>query len=509
MTDTGPETPQSSLTERTISGLNWKFFSVAGQAVLSLIVGIILARLIPPKDYGLLGMAYIFTGFAGVFASVGMGPAIIQKQNLTPDHIRIAMILSTLLGVIITCILWALSDPIAHFFGNPQVSPVLRAISLTFVLGGISTTSRAMLRRKLRYDSLFRVEFASMMSGSIIVSVPMAFLGYGVWSLVAGTLTSALVSCVLLIIFAKPPYTLSFNRQEVKDLLSFGGGVTINNLINYTARNIDFFIVGKFLSASQLGLYTRAFNLMSLPISHITTVLSSVLFPAYAEVQGELKRLSTAYFKAINATTIIVFPIMIAMAVSAEYIVVGLYGPNWAGAVKVFRILCLAGFLRNVFHLSGSVTYATGRIYSEVRRQFVYLILLIVGCLTGVRYGIEGVGAAIIIGCLWMYFSMAWLTLKIIDSSWLDFFKTQLPGFTLAFIVGVVDIIFMIILEVFFPDKIISAKLLMMFIISLTTLLLSIIYLPVRFKGEMPSWLASRYSIYLPKPIRGWVLQHF
>lgn len=502
------KTSSKSLTQRTLSGLNWKFLSTAVQVVLTFAVGVVLARLIPPEEFGLLGITYIFLGLATVFATLGMGPAIVQRQHLTETHIRVALTLSTILGIAIACILWVLSGYIALFFGEPRVSPVIKAISVTFLLKGLSSTSHGLLRRQLKYNSLFYVDFSAKLFGYIAFSVPMAFMGYGVWSLVVGSLASTVISCGLLFHFARPPVTPSLKRKEISDMIGFGGGVTINSLINYSARNVDYFFIGKFLSATALGLYTRAFELMTQPISRFTIVISSVLFPAYAEIQNETKRIATAYFKAVNATTIVIFPVMIGMAICAEYIIIGIYGPNWAGAVTVFRILCFAGILRTVFHLAGSVSHATGRIYSEVRRQFVYLILLIVGCLIGVRYGLKGVGVAVIFGSLWMYLSMAQLVSEILETSWRDFFQAQLPGLIIALVVGVVEVALILVLEYFLPEKMMLLKLLILVSASAGVLFLSLIFLPSYVKGEMPAWIANKYRHYLPVPIRGWVLQH-
>lgn len=501
------KTSSKSLTQRTLSGLNWKFLSTVVQVVLTFAVGVVLARLIPPEDFGLLGMALIFTGLASLFTTLGMGPAIVQRQALTDAHIRTAVTLSTLLGLAITCILWIFSDIIALFFGDPRVSPVLKAVSLTFLLGGLSTTSRGLLRRKLQFKGLFFVELVSYLVGYTSLSVPMAFMGYGVWSLVVGTLAKAVISCGLLLFLVKPPLKPALRRKETIELLGFGSGITFINLLNYAATNVDSLVIGKFLSATGLGLYSRAFRLMMLP-RQFATALSSVLFPAYAEIQNETKRITGAYFKAVNATAIITFPVLMGMGICAKYIILGIYGPNWAGATMVLRLLCFAGMLRGIFHLAGSVVQATGKVYSEVRRQFIFLVLLTAGSLLGVKYGIEGVGAAFILGSLWMYLSMAQLVSEILGTSWRDFFQAQLPGLIIALVVGAVEVALILVLEYFLPEKMMLLKLIILVSASAGALFLSLIFLPNYIKGEMPAWIANKYRHYLPLPIRGWVAQH-
>ena len=264
--------PSKSLTELTLSGLNWKFLSTAVQVVLTFAVGVVLARLILPQDFGLLGMALIFTGLAGVFTTLGMGPAIVQRQALTDAHIRTAVTLSTLLGLAITCMLWISSDTIALFFGDPRVSPVLKAMSLTFLLKGPSSTSQGLLRRKLQFKGLFFVELVSYLVGYTFFAVPMAFMGYGVWSLVVGTLAKAIISCGLLLFLVKPPLKPVLRRKETRELLGFGSGFTLICLLNYGATNVDSLVIGKFLSSAGLGFYSRAFGLMMLPRQFATAL---------------------------------------------------------------------------------------------------------------------------------------------------------------------------------------------------------------------------------------------
>ena len=502
------KTISNSLAQRTLTGLNWKFLTVVVQTPLTFVVGIVLARIIPPEDFGLLGMAVVFTGMAELFGTLGMGPAIIQRRPLSKSHIQVALTLSTILSLIITLAFWTSANMIAQFFGDSRVSLVVKVVSLTFLLKGLATISRSILRRKLHFNKIFFIETSSLIFGYSIFSIPMAFLGYGVWSLVVGTLAQTIISCSLFLFVSRPPLIPSLGRKEIRDLIGFGSGISLINVLNYAATNIDYLVIGKFLSAKNLGLYTRAYGLMKLTLNQFSASVSTVLFPAYAEIQNERSRISEAYFKTINATAIVAFPIMTGLAVCSEYILVGLYGPNWSGATTVLRILCFAGMLKSIFHLAGSIVQATGKIYSEAWRQLVYLLLVTVGSLFGVRYGIEGVCFAVIFASLWLYLSMAQLVLNILGKSWGNFLSAQLPGLIIASMVGILDIILIALSMYFLPGKMILLKLLCLVGASAGTLLLSLVFLPKRIKGEMPEWLANKYSNFFPKRFRDWVTHH-
>ncbi|MDZ7697251.1 MAG: lipopolysaccharide biosynthesis protein [Deltaproteobacteria bacterium] len=291
----------TSLAQRTFRGFNWTFLSAVLQSVLVFLFGIILARLIPPEDFGLLGMAMIFTGIAGLFSNLGIGPAIIQRRSLTTAHIRVAVTLSTILGSILTLVLWNSAGSIALLYGDYRISPILKLISLSFLLNGLSSTSRSLLHRTLQFKKLFFIEIAANIFGYFTLSIPMAILDYGVWSLVFGMLFSSTISCVLLVSVARPSLIPFLRKKEIGELIGFGTGMTLISITNYAATHVDYFIIGKMLSARDLGLYARAYQLMLLPLSRFAGALTTVLFPAYAELQNETNRISLIYFKAVSA----------------------------------------------------------------------------------------------------------------------------------------------------------------------------------------------------------------
>lgn len=497
---------EQSLADRTINGFNWNFAGQAAGIFFSLTVGVVLARLLFPSDFGLLGMTTIFSGFAAQFASLGIGAALIQRRLLTEYHIRVAYTLSILLGLLMTLSLWSLAYPISLYFSEPRVLWVFRFISITFLINGFSIVSMSLLRRAFKFKVLFYIDFASLIFGYAAISIPMAFFNCGVWSLVAGTISQSAVSCVLLLYFQKPAKSLLLTRNHALDLLTFGTGVSVNGILNYLAANVDYLIIGRYLSANTLGLYTRAYTLMALPLNRFALTFSTVLFPAYSEIQHDSQRLAQAYLRAINAVSLITFPILTAFAIGADYIILGLYGENWAGCIGVFQILCLAGMLKSVCHLAGTITQATGNIFYEVKRQFIYLFLLTVGSLIAVHHGIEAVGIAVIFGSTWLYLSMAQIAIRILAETWTSFFRAQLPGLAIAAIVGAADLLFIFLMDFYLTNVPSLVKLFLFSSTSILSFFLSLVLLPEQIKGDIPKWFAARYSNFVPNPIRGWLL---
>lgn len=487
-----------SHTDRTIRGVNYNFLNTAGKTILHFIVGIVLARLILPADFGLLGMAYIFIGLANLFSTLGMGSAIVQKSNLNNEHIRIAATLSLLLSLIIYIAFWFFSPLISEFFNEPKVTPIVRVISTLFIFQGLYSISRGLIVRKMDFKSIFIIETIAFAIGQGAISIILAFLDYGVWSLVFGRVITGILLFILFIFKASLPIKPLLKKNEAYELFSFGSGVSLVGILNYAATNVDYLAIGKFLTPLSLGLYTRAYNLMSLPLSQISATISGVLFSAYSEIQDQTEKLRRSYLKAINLIGLTAFPVLAGMIACSYYIIVGLYGKNWEGAIEVFILLSISAFFKVIYQITGAITKATGNVYREVWRQFVYLIILASGVLIGVRFGIEGVGFVVIFASVWLYISLARLVTKIIDSPIKAFFQAQVPGLVVAVIVFLADQATIFLLNTVSPSLNDTIKLIILVIVSLTAILLCYIFLPESIIGEMPKWIYNKYKKYIP-----------
>ncbi len=483
-------------TERTITGVKYNFLNTVSKTLLQFVVGVVLARLIPPQEFGLMGMAYVFIGLANLFSTLGMGAAVIQRKDLTENHIRAATTLSFLLGSILLLFFYFASPAISAFYNEPRLTNIIRVISILFIFQGVYSITRGISARRIDFKTIFNVELYAFLIGQGVVSVTFAVLNFGVWSLVYGRIATGILSFVLLFAKEKHSFKPYFKKQETKELLGFGSGVSLIGIFNYAASNVDYLIIGKFLNAFSVGLYTRAYTLMTIPIAQISQTMSGVLFSAYSEIQDDIKRLANAYLKSIGIIAFLGFPIIAAMVVNAAYIIEGLYGKNWIGAIEVFKILSVAAFLKIVTHTQGAVTKATGKVFNEVWRQFIYLIFITLGILIGVKFGgLEGVGYGIIVASAWLYFSMSLLVTKILNLKMTDFFKAQIPGLVISLILFVVDHIFVFLIENFASQIHVTIKLGIMVIVSTAVILLSIILLPRSIKGDLPEWVSRKFNV--------------
>lgn len=497
-----------SLTDKTISGLNWSFIGTNSLAIINIVVGIVLARILLPQDFGLLGMTYIFIGLAELFVTMGMGSAVQRVKNLSEEHIRVATTLTIISSVVIYILLWVLAPYISAFYKEARIISIIRVLSSIFLIQGVITVSYGIIRRELDFKYILKIDLSSNIVGYGLTSTILALLGFGVWSLVYGRIVTAIVAAAIIMI--KVPVNLKplLTKDEVKDLAGFGGGISLSNFLFYASSNIDLLIIGKFLNSHMLGLYTRALNLMKESLTKITGGIYNVLFPAFAAVQDNPAKLRTAYYRTIQTVTYFVYPILISMIVTAEFVIKGLFGAKWGGAVTSFQLLGIAGLLRVTLQYSGALAHATGKVYVEAMQQLIYFLLLGACSFYAVRFGIEGVAASIIIANLWLFVAQSWLSLKILNSTWLEFFKAMIPGFVNMFLMMILNIILFLTVERFLFNLKYEVLLLITVIANAFFFMACIVFVPSFFKGDTFDWLIEKYRRYIPSFFLKFYLQH-
>jgi O-antigen/teichoic acid export membrane protein len=427
----------TSLSSRVISAAHWRFASSAIQGVVQLGVGILLARRLPPADFGVIALATVAIGFATLAADLGLGPAVIKQQPLTSRHLRTAFTVSLLVGSGLALALFASAGALAHALHAATLGPVLRVQASLFVISAFGGTALALLRRSLQFRRLFLIDFGSYVLGYAGVAVGLAYAGFGVWSLVGGAMVQRLLASVSAVLCARHPLTPLIARTELRDLLGFGLGVSLNQLVNYVARNGDNVVAGRGLGVTALGLYARAFNLMAVPLGYVDNVMWSVLFPSLSQVQRDPLRFRRGYLLSVQVVTLVTVPLVAALAVAARPLVLTLYGERWAETILPLQILCCAGPFRAVYNVAGAMTHAAGRVYAELVRQIGFTILVLAGSWAGLRYGISGVAAGVAVAILVMYLWMGQLSIRISGCSLREFLAVQVPGWLLGLGVGI------------------------------------------------------------------------
>jgi O-antigen/teichoic acid export membrane protein/thymidylate kinase len=427
--------PQS-LTTRALSGFFWTSLATGTNVVVQLVVLVILARLLAPADFGLAAAALMVVGFSAVFSSFGLGPAVVQHPHLRPAHQRAGFTLSVLLGVLFAALLWLAAPAVAAFFRLPEITPLLRALSLVFPVQGLSVVAESLLQRELRFRSLALLDAATAILGYGAVGVVLAFLGFGARALVGAHLAQFGLRTVLLLWLRPHPAWPLLERRACADLLYFGGGCTAAGVSNYVAGQAENLVIGRWLGAVALGVYGRAYQLMAGPAVLFGNVLDRVLFPALAHLQDQPERLGDAYRRSNALVALVILPLSGVLVVLAPEVVHVVLGPEWQAVTLPLQVLGLGMLFRTGCKVSDSLVRATGAVYRRTWRQVAYAVLVGAGAGVGQFWGVEGVAVAVLATLAVNFFLMAHLALALCEISWHTFAAAHLPGLLLAALVG-------------------------------------------------------------------------
>lgn len=401
-----PASATTSLTSRVRSGVAWNLAGQVAQQVLRIGFSILLARLLSPREFGLIGMVGVFTGFAGVFVNMGLGQAIIQRKELRAEHLSTALTLSLLSSTILAATFWLGAGFIANLYGEPVLKPLVAVLSLQFVLSASTLVHSALLTRAMRFKESALIEVCAFVSGST-VAVVAAWWGLGVWSLVLNSLVYATVSMVLFWKRSGWAPRIGFQRECARDLWSYGSHLMGFNALSYWARNADNYLIGKYCGAADLGAYARAYQLMLMPVSQITGVVIGVLFPALSQIQDDILRFREALLKAHRLTALAAFPVGAGLFVLAEPLVLTFFGAKWREVIPLLRILALNGVGQSL-STQGLVFNSLGRTDMTFKVGGVNSVIFILSFLIGLPWGAKGVALSYTLAWWLIVFPFSW-----------------------------------------------------------------------------------------------------
>ena len=379
-----------NLKQRTIKGLSWSVFSQAGRQVSQFIITAILARMLSPKDFGLLAMATIFVNFATIFGEMGISSALIQKQDTHNRHYYSAFWINVVVGVVLTLIFIVASPLIVWFYKKPELQPILIIISINFFISSFVVIQQTILTKEMDFKSLaVRDIIAVVLSG--IIGIYLAYHGFGVWSLVYQSIAFTLFNAVLLWILSSWRPKFEFALSDIKDIIHFSANITGFNVVNYFARNIDQVLIGKFLGAQALGFYSLAYKLMLYPLQNVSSVISKVMFPAFSKIKNDIDKVSQNYLKMVKVISLITFPLMLGLLVVAPEFIKVIYGSKWEPVVILLEILCICGMVQSISSTTGNILLSQGRADLYLKLGIMGTIFTIAAIVFGLQWGIYGV----------------------------------------------------------------------------------------------------------------------
>lgn len=392
------ESPEklSNLRQKAVKGLAWSAIENWGRQAVSLVVFFLLARLLNPETFGLIALASVFIAFVELFLDQGLSRAIVQRQEVESEHLDTAFWTTLGISLFLTSLSIACAGLAADFFKQSELTRIIHYLSITFIFSGLSSVQQAILERQLAFKSLaIRSLIAVFVSG--IVGVVMAFLDFGVWSLVGQQLTNGLMQVLVLWRVSNWRPGFRFSTTHAKELFNFGINVSAFNIINFFNRRSDDLLIGYFLGPVALGYYAVAYKLLLVMTQVLISTATKVTFPIFSRLQGEPERLINAFYNATQLASIIAFPMFLGVTVLAPELVKILFGEQWNQSIPVMQILSLIGPVHLILYYNSSVIMALGKPAWRLWIQVINTVTNVISFVAVVQWGIVAVASAYVI----------------------------------------------------------------------------------------------------------------
>ena len=428
-----------SLKSKTISGLFWSFTGNSANLGISFVVGIILARLLSPQEFGLIGMLTIFIAVSQSFINSGFSQALIRKTDPSQADYSTVFYFNMIIGVVCFLILFFCAGLISRFFNEPQLRLLVQVLGFSLIINAFTLIQRTILTKRIDFKLQTKISFiSSVVSG--IIGIGMAYAGYGVWSLVIKMIAMNIIAAILLWLWNRWRPILTFSVKSFRELYSFGFNLLVSGLIDTIYNNIYYLIIGKYFSAQELGYYTRADTFNTLPSTNLTQVIQRVSYPVLSSIKEDTPKLKEAYKKLIKSTMLICFVIMLGMVAIARPMILTLIGEKWEPSIIYLQMLCFVGMFYPLHALNLNMLQVQGRSDLFLRLEIIKKVLAVPVIIIGILWGIKPMIISMIVHATVSYYLDSYWSGRFIGYSSLEQIRDILPSFLLA--VGVSAVVY-------------------------------------------------------------------
>ncbi|MCQ3936876.1 MAG: hypothetical protein DPW18_07490 [Chloroflexi bacterium] len=378
---------------KAAKGMGWTYLSFGLAKVLNLVAISILARLLIPEYFGMVALATLTMDYLSVISDLGLGAALIQKRDRIEEAANIAFIFNVSAGILLTAAAFLIAPYAAVFFKEPQVTSVLRYLGLTFTITSFGSVQNVLLQRELNFRRKIVPELGNTLIKALI-SISLAFAGFGVWALVFGQLAGAAFSSLLLWIIVpwRPKFT--WDTTLAKDMFKYGLSIMGNNAISIWEDSFDYFIIGLLYTPAALGIYTLAYRLPQTLVLNILWIMTAVLFPAFSSLQSQMDILKKSFLSVMRYVELLVTPICLGMFIAADPLIRVAFGDQWLDAIPILQALSLYAWVVSIgFHV-GDVYKAIGRPDILIKISIPMFVIRLFLLWLGAQYSLVGVGIA-------------------------------------------------------------------------------------------------------------------
>ncbi|GAB3048444.1 lipopolysaccharide biosynthesis protein [Stenotrophomonas tumulicola] len=354
---------------------------------------VVLSRLLAPDDFGIIAMITAITAFMGLFRDMGLSAASIQKGELSDEHTNALFWLNVAAGGLLTLLTMASAPLIAWFYDRPELQPVTLLLATTFVISSIGAQHSALMQRELRFGPKVAGDVAGALL-TLVVSITLALFDQGFWSLAWGTVLGAALTTLMYLKGSKFRPSMPKRTGGIRELLGFGANVTAFELVNYFHRNLDSVLIGRVWGAESLGHYSRAYQMMMLPISSLRAPINAIAFPVLSRLQHNPAEFRTFYCRIASLLAFLSMPLMAFLIINSENVVSIALGKQWIAVAPIFALLGITGFIQPVASLRGLVLLSLGQTRLYLAWGIVNAAVVSVAFLIGVSWGPTGVALA-------------------------------------------------------------------------------------------------------------------
>ena len=417
---------EMNLKQKTKEGLFWKFAEQFSNYGVQFIIGIIMARLLSPSDYGITALPAVFIAIAGVFTNAGFSDALVRKTELKEEDLSTAFFYSLGVGALCYVILFFASPWIADFYKTPVLEPLMRVTALSFILTPLRTPQNVLLRRRLNFKTPAKISvIVTVLSG--VVGIVMAYIGYGVWALVISGLFANVFGLLMIVYMVRWYPKSGWSKESFRYLWGYGNKMMASGLLDTLYRNITPVIVGKFFSTADLGVYNRAQGYASLPSSNIHAVVREVSFPVLSKMQDDDERLLFNYRRMIKLSAFIVFPLMMILAALARPLIIVMITEKWEACIILLQLMCFSKMWYPVHALNLNILTVKGRTDLFLKLEIAKKILGLIVICGALPFGLVAFCAAQIVSSLVSLIINTWYTGKLYHFGFKEQMKDLLP----------------------------------------------------------------------------------
>lgn len=423
--------------KKVINSFFWRFLERCGAQGVTFVVSIVLARLLGPEAYGTVSLVTVFTTIMQVFVDSGLGNSLIQKKDADDLDFSSVFYFNIVLCVALYAIMFLAAPLIAGFYEMPDLIPVIRVLSLVLVISGVKNIQQAYVSKHMQFRSFFFASLGGTIS-SAVIGIFMAYKGYGVWALVAQSISNRLINTMILWFTVKWRPKLMFSWSRLKGLLSFGWKLLAANLLNTIYNDLRTLIIGKFYGTSDLAFYNKGKQFPHLIVNNVNLSIDSVLFPTLAAERDELSRLRNLTRRAITVSTYIMMPMMMGIAVCADSLVMILLGEEWMPCVPFLRVFCFSYAFYPVATANLNAIKALGRsdlfLKLEVQKKIVGVIAL----LSTMWISVEAMAYSLLVTSVLSQLINASPNKKLLEYPYAQQVKDMLPQILLSCAMGLI-----------------------------------------------------------------------